>query len=225
MKYMQRIFFFAILCALCTVSLAFAVASSTVTKVYDGDTVLLQDGRVVRIAFIDTPEMNYKQKSPQYYAEQAKKILSEMVLGKEIVLMQHITTDRYGRHVAIITTLDGKDIGAILLQRGAAYVYPIGKSHRSYIAKLVTIQQNAIAQKQGAWNAMVPYFTEQGAVVGNKRSKRFFSANYSELHTISKNNRIHFDSAVNAFIGGYSPARNCSIWPKNGRMPSSARTQ
>ena len=53
----------------------------TVASCFDGDTFKLSDRRVVRLAGIDTPELNKRDHKPQYYAREAAAILGAMVCG------------------------------------------------------------------------------------------------------------------------------------------------
>jgi endonuclease YncB( thermonuclease family) len=78
---------------------------------------MLVDGvqYLIRLAEIDTPERD------QPYGAKAKKILSEMVSGKEI-RAEVQTVDRYGRSVARVC-VDDLDICKELVRQGMAWVY------------------------------------------------------------------------------------------------------
>lgn len=66
---------------------------ASVTKIVDGDTIVLSTGEEVRYIGIDTPEENNS-----CYATEASKINSDLVLGKEIKLTKDTSeTDKYGR--------------------------------------------------------------------------------------------------------------------------------
>lgn len=63
-----------------------------VSRVIDGDTIELVNGRRVRYIGIDTPEKS------EYFFEEATTKNSELVLGKEVRLEKDISeTDQYGR--------------------------------------------------------------------------------------------------------------------------------
>jgi endonuclease YncB( thermonuclease family) len=92
--------------------------TGTVVGIGDGDTVevRLQSGMVrVRLHGIDAPEHD------QPYGRAAKRELSQLVYRKEVEL-EPIEQDRYDRLVARVW-LDGTDVNAVLVQRGAAWVY------------------------------------------------------------------------------------------------------
>jgi endonuclease YncB( thermonuclease family) len=126
-----------------------------VIKVTDGDTLQLQlnnqDKIRVRLQFIDTPEMK------QAFGAQAKKALSDKVLGKNVQLYQ-TSKDRYKRVLAIVM-LDGKDINAAMLGEGYAWHY------RHYAEKeqdpkafeyYADLEAKARTAKRGLWQSPNP---------------------------------------------------------------------
>lgn len=92
--------------------------AGSVVGVSDGDTVdvRLQSGMIrVRLHGIDAPERD------QPYGRTSRRELSQLVYRKEVEL-EPIEQDRYERLVARIW-LDGQDVNAELVKRGAAWVY------------------------------------------------------------------------------------------------------
>lgn len=92
--------------------------AGTVVGVRDGDTVdvRLPSGMIrVRLHGIDAPEHD------QAYGKAAKRELSQLVYRKEVEL-EPVEQDRYDRLVARLW-LDGLDVNAELVKRGAAWVY------------------------------------------------------------------------------------------------------
>lgn len=81
-----------------------------VAKCFDGDTIKLTDRRIVRLAGIDSPEMDHGKKKPQYYAREAMEHLAHLTHGKEVrlVAVDAQGKDRYGRIVADVTLPDGR---------------------------------------------------------------------------------------------------------------------
>ncbi len=210
----RTICFLVILCLIClTVLTSFADTVHTVITVVDGDTVILEDGRRVRIAFIDTPELKFEKRKQQYFSIRAKKFIVDTVLGQKVTLEQITAKDRYKRLVAIVTLRDGRDVGALLVQKGMAFVYSHGVKHQSYIDELGEMQKKAMDAKVGMWDSVITYFKNAGNVVGNRRSKRFFALDCKFAKEIAIKNKVHFISAVDALYNGYAPARICKLWP------------
>nr|WP_282097266.1 thermonuclease family protein [Desulfovibrio desulfuricans] len=80
-----------------------------VAKCFDGDTLKLTDRRTVRLAGIDTPEMDHGKTRPQYYAREAMDQLTQLAQGKEVrlVAVDAKGKDHYGRIVADVVLPTG----------------------------------------------------------------------------------------------------------------------
>lgn len=94
-----------------------ATVSGVVTRIIDGDTLLVQPGGrapiEVRLRDIDAPE------SCQPWGAEAKQALEEMALGKTAELRTH-ARDAYGRTVATVT-VDGQNLGKRMVEEGHAW--------------------------------------------------------------------------------------------------------
>lgn len=106
-----------------------------VKRVYDGDTVRLVDGRKVRFAGINTPELGRDDHPAEPLAEAARDRLRALIDEADGRLGLHIARDphdRYGRLLAYPFLPDGRNINAILLDEGlaAALVVPPNRAYR-----------------------------------------------------------------------------------------------
>jgi len=99
-----------------------ADARVVVTRVHDGDTVTLADGRRVRLIGLDTPEMNYGSGRPEPLADEARQALESLLGGDRRLILQYgrERTDRYDRLLAHAFLPDGRSVTALLLERGLA---------------------------------------------------------------------------------------------------------
>ncbi|WP_139215137.1 thermonuclease family protein [Oceanisphaera psychrotolerans] len=82
----------------------------TVRQVIDGDTVILQDGRVIRFIGVDTPELNTHGKLPaEPGAEAARRwLLNKIPVGSRLKLVFGVERrDDYGRWLAHPLTMSG----------------------------------------------------------------------------------------------------------------------
>ena len=104
-----------------------------IVHVYDGDTVHAvfthPDSCKVykyklRLAHIDTPELNSKNPNEVKKANEAKKVVEEMILNK-IVFLELEGEDKYGRLLANIY-IDGLDLNEYLIEKNYAYRYEGG---------------------------------------------------------------------------------------------------
>ncbi|MDO8525041.1 MAG: thermonuclease family protein [Candidatus Omnitrophota bacterium] len=115
-----------------------------VTKVIDGDTIVLENGEHVRYIGMDAPE-----KGRPYYGE-ATRENKRLVNGKKVRLEYDVErTDRYGRTLAYVYTRD-IFVNAELVGNGYAMIYtfpPNVKYYKTFLA----LQEEARKQKRGLW--------------------------------------------------------------------------
>ena len=117
-----------------------------VIEVIDGDTVRLEDGRVVRYLGIDTPETN------EYYYREAKERNRELVENMVVELQRGSRNiDEYGRLLRYVF-LDGTFVNAELVAEGCARAYIFDPEDR-YSQVLVQLEQYAKMRKMGLWKS------------------------------------------------------------------------
>ena len=74
------------------------LASVVIASCYDGDTCTTTTGERIRLAYIDTPELQGNRADP-IPARAARDHLRGLVVGQEVGI-RRITKDRYGRTIA-----------------------------------------------------------------------------------------------------------------------------
>ena len=122
-----------------------------VRKVYDGDTILLTDGRKIRLLGINTPEIEHSNQVAQAGGDAARKWLTQQLLGTKIRLeFDQQKRDKYKRYLAHIFTQQDVHINRELVRLGFAStnVFP---PNVKYVAELHTAEQAAEAKHLGIW--------------------------------------------------------------------------
>ncbi len=123
-----------------------------VVRVIDGDTIEINDGNVVRLLGIDSPEQG-----DCYYSE-AKQALNELVLGRNIELEKDIFgTDRFGRLLRYVFLVEGDFTNDVfvndyLLEQGFANTLFMSKRGR-YNNILIHSRNEAVTRGRGMWGA------------------------------------------------------------------------
>ncbi len=82
----------------------------TVTRVVDGDTLVLDGNEKVRLIGVDTPETVHPTKPVEYFGREASAFTKRMAEGQEVYLEYEQgspTKDRYGRTLAYAYLRDG----------------------------------------------------------------------------------------------------------------------
>jgi endonuclease YncB( thermonuclease family) len=124
-----------------------------VVKVVDGDTLVLSDGRSVRLVGIQAPKLPLGRKHirKQPFADQSKRALEDLTLGKTLRLSYGgREQDRYRRALAHLHTPDGIWIQGRLLELGLARVYSF-RDNRARVADMLALEARARADKKGLW--------------------------------------------------------------------------
>lgn len=102
--------------------------SGRVARAIDGDTIKMDDGTVIRLAGINSPEVGHGKTPSQPGADQARAWTAEQLAGKTIryYVDSKNAADRYGRTVALIFYWTGGSYNIDMIQTGhaeAAYLY------------------------------------------------------------------------------------------------------
>ena len=122
-----------------------------VKTVYDGDTVMLEDGRKIRFLGINTPEVQHRDKQADAGGDEAKRWLIDKLKNTKVRLeVGAEKTDKYGRTLAHLFTEKKEHINLQLVATGLAAVsiYP---SELYYVNELVKAQEQAEQAKLGIW--------------------------------------------------------------------------
>lgn len=131
-----------------------------VTKVIDGDALVLHTGQSVRLVSILAPALNARDQAPELYSGESARLLEDMALGREVQLFYPgLTRDRYDRALAHVVTIDGAGprlwLNREMVARGGARVrlYP---STAARGRELLALEAEARAAEQGLWR-LAPY--------------------------------------------------------------------
>ncbi|MEM0986456.1 MAG: thermonuclease family protein [Pseudomonadota bacterium] len=129
--------------------------SGRVVRVIDGDALVLDTGQSVRLVSIEAPAPDRRNRPGQPFADEAKRMVEDMVLGRQVRLYYAgLSRDRYDRALAHVVTSDasGPDLwlNLALVERGGARVrvYPdtaLGAE------PLLAAEANALERGAGLW--------------------------------------------------------------------------
>jgi micrococcal nuclease len=125
---------------------------AVVSRVIDGDTLVLESGERVRLLLVDTPEIT--QGKHDCYGPEAAAFTASLVTGRSVALSydEAACTDRYGRTLAYVTA-GGIELNAALVTRGygcALYIAPGGEARREAFAR---DEAEARTERRGLWGA------------------------------------------------------------------------
>ena len=116
------------------------------TEIVDGDTLVLEDGRQVRLVGIQAPKLPLGRSGfePWPLADEAKAALAELALGRELRLAYGgRKTDRHGRALAHLETADGLWVQGALLGAGLARVYTFADNRAAAVRGRIYLNYGA----------------------------------------------------------------------------------
>lgn len=150
----------AVLAAACTTGSRAGSTATTlpagdlvrVSRVIDGDTIVIEGGEHVRYVGVDTPETVKPETAVQCYGKEASDRNKQLVEGKEVRLVRD-TSDRddFGRLLRYVY-VDGVDVSAALIRDGYGYVYS-KKPDTAHLQEYGKLEREARARGAGLWSA------------------------------------------------------------------------
>lgn len=98
--------------------------SRVVTRVVDGDTVVLDGGERVRLIGVDTPEMKHPHKPVQHFGREAT-AFTKHTAERRVVRLEYDQQrrDRHGRTLAYVFLGDGRLLNAEIIRQGYGFAY------------------------------------------------------------------------------------------------------
>lgn len=111
-----------------------------VTRVIDGDTIEIQDGRHVRLLGINTPEKK------EFYANEAINFTKQ--IENKIVYLEIMEIDKYGRSLGYVST-ESKLFNEEILKNGFAHFYSYEDD--KYTKQLKKAENYARENELGIW--------------------------------------------------------------------------
>lgn len=137
--------------ALCSIDTV--PAAQPVSKVVDGDTLRLADGRRVRLIGINAPELGGRGQPTEAYAVKATRRLTALVKASNNRVHLRIgepSHDRYGRVLAHVYDANGVSLEAQLVAEGLAY-HTVVAPNTALAQCLSQAEQQARIQRLGLW--------------------------------------------------------------------------
>jgi len=192
------------------VTVVFPGEIGAVTRVVDGDTIHvgLSDGDwSVRLIGINTPETG------QYYFEEAKDKMEELVGGKAVLLKKDVSeTDRYGRLLRYVY-LGDLFVNAEMVKEGYAQAatYP---PDVKYADLFVSLEREARENGLGLWATASPSpspsQTTAANYIGNSNTKVFHRPTCRYVSQIAPEHIVYFSTREEAISAGYRPCKVCN---------------
>ena len=120
--------------------------------VVDGDTLWLKDGRKVRFAGVNTPELAHDGRPAEPLGNQALSNLKNLLASSPYLLIQKTdrSHDHHGRLLAFPFLPDGTSINSLLIEQGLAFQI-FSENYNPYSYCWSQLERKARADKLGIW--------------------------------------------------------------------------
>jgi len=124
------------------------------TRVIDGDTIVIDNKKKIRLIGVDTPETVHPSKSVEYFGKEATLFTKRICEGK-IVRLEYDWQryDKYGRTLAYVYLEDGTFINAEIIKQGYGFVYT--RFPFKYIDEFREYQRKAMENGRGLWGKTI----------------------------------------------------------------------
>jgi micrococcal nuclease len=139
-----------------------------VTRVIDGDTLVVEGVGTVRLIGVDTPETVDPRRPVQYFGREASDFTKQLATGKPVRLeFDRDRTDRYGRTLAYVY-LQPEDLllNAEIIRQGYGFAYTVFPFQMMDLFR--ALEREARASGRGLWA------TQSSAGRGERPSEIFF---------------------------------------------------
>ncbi len=126
---------------------------ASVVEVVDGDTLVLDDRREVRLVGIQAPKLPLGRAGFKAWplADEAKQALAQLTLGRRLTLAYGgQRQDRHGRALAHLFDAEGKWIQGALIDLGMARVYSFA-DNRALVPEMLAREAAARTARRGIW--------------------------------------------------------------------------
>lgn len=127
---------------------------AVVSRVIDGDTIVLESGEKIRYILVNAPETTNGH--DDCYGQNAAQFNRDLVEGKTVTIKYDVDcTDRYDRLLAYVS-VDGQEVNKLMLERGYACLLHIPPDGDDRADEFKALQDAAKSAKRGLWGACDP---------------------------------------------------------------------
>jgi micrococcal nuclease len=171
LTYMSRVMRGGVLAVVLLLVCAGLASAQLVTRVVDGDTIVVAGIGTVRLIGVDTPETVDPRKPVEAFGRVAATFVTKIAQGKIVRLeYEGARKDRYDRTLAYVFLPDGRLLNAEIITEGVGHAYV--ESPFSKMEAFRQLERQARAGRRGLWassaalsaaDLQVVFVTEKGA--------------------------------------------------------------
>jgi endonuclease YncB( thermonuclease family) len=168
--------------------------TEAVVEIVDGDTLVLADGRQVRLVGIQAPKLPLGRAGFKAWplAEEAKAALAGLALGRAVTLgYGGRRIDRHGRALAHLFDEAGVWIQGALIDRGMARIYSF-TDNRTLVPEMLARERAARAAGRGIWGLRAYAVRDAAGVPANLSGFELVEGRVVDVAIVRKRSYLNF---------------------------------
>jgi len=168
--------------------------TGSVVEIVDGDTLVLADGRQVRLVGIQAPKLPLGRPGFKAWplAEEAKAALAELAMGRNVTLgYGGRRIDRHGRALAHLFDESGLWIQGALIDRGMARIYSFS-DNRALVPEMLAREAVTREAGRGIWALRAYAVRDAAAVPARLSGFELIEGRVVEAATVRKRTYLNF---------------------------------
>lgn len=201
---------FLVLIAIITSINAEQLCEAKVKEVMSGDTMILDSGEIVKLMGIAIPT-DFPEAKKEFFKKGAKELCEQLIKDNSRSIKLEYNEkkrDEYNNILAYVY-IDKMFLNAELIRRGF-FVLSVDFSDERYLETFRSMEAEAKEQKRGIWADLDERMEKYtGAVVGNKKSRKYHKYDCKYVLLLSDSNKKKFKNQDEAVSAGYSPCNHC----------------
>jgi len=169
----------------------------TIARVTDGDTVVLNDSRRVRLIGINALEMNTNRRQDKQWALSAKVELEQFLSSQKAVslVLGLEEFDRHGRTLAHLQLDDGSSAAEVLIRKGLALSIAVGPNHRCAY-QYEQSEQLARTASVGMWQKPGNWYRKDQQLTGRERGFQIITSKVAKARESSNSIRLELNNGL-----------------------------
>lgn len=178
-----------------------------IAGITDGDSLVLHNGRQLRLIGVNALELHSPAKGERAVAEQARDWLRNTLLGRQTIMIPGRTEyDSYGRQLAHVRLPDGRNAAHALVDQGLALAVAVGGNTRC-ATSLMSLEKRARDAQRGLWHTSSGWLTAE-SLSGREVGFHVVTGVVLRVRGTGRRTTLHLSNGLQVVAGRHWPHDN-----------------
>lgn len=184
-----------------------------VSRITDGDTLVLSDNRRVRLIGLNTLELNSQDPEDKRWAQAAARALNDAVGMQPVTLVEgRENRDRYDRTLAHVISAAGDNIARGLIENGLGLAIAVGLNVQC-AGNLLQHEKQARQARRGIWQSPGNWFIDDAQLKGNERGFHLVESTVKQITGSKRSPSMLLNNGLLVKLGKNWPKAVSSLNP------------